>query len=393
VISGVWHFVIGGIAALALVGCGNLPRNPVPVDQIDNAKVPGMSAVRTWGGEVSDHFQRDLVQSIHDEKGLDYIEHEDGTRGYMALAVSGGGAFGAFGAGFVNGWTDAGTRPVFKLVTGISAGALVAPFAFLGAEYDRQLKEAFTTISDDNIFTLSIGSDAMTDTAPLFELISRYVDGAFLEAVAVAHAEGRRLYIGTTNLDAQNLVVWNMGAIARHGGARALDLFRKVMLASSSIPIAFPPVLIDVESDGQVYDEMHVDGGVVTQVFFYGFTLDLDAAVREANPEIPRSKGRVYLLRNDFLRPRPSETKRTLIDITDRTLNTMVRSMSWGDLYRVYAITREREMDFSFAVIPGDFEWEGEEMFDQKEMNRLFELGYRLAKSGYAWQKAPPGFD
>jgi hypothetical protein len=142
VISGVWHFLIGGIAALAVVGCGNLPRIPVPIDQIDMAQVPGMPAVRTWGGEISDHFQRDLVQSIHDEKGLDYIEQEDGTRGHMALAVSGGGAFVAFGAGFVNGWTDAGTRPVFKLVTGIRAGALVAPFAYLGVEYDQQLKEA-----------------------------------------------------------------------------------------------------------------------------------------------------------------------------------------------------------------------------------------------------------
>jgi predicted acylesterase/phospholipase RssA len=393
VIRKVWYSLIAGIAALALVGCGNLPRNPVPVDQIDNAQVPGMPAVRTWGGKVSDHFQRDFVQSIHDEKGLDYVEHEDGTRGYMALAVSGGGASGAFGAGFVNGWTDAGDRPVFKLVTGISAGALVAPFAYLGAEYDQQLKEAFTTISDENVFRLSIDAEAMTDTAPLFELISRYVDTAFLEAVAVAHTEGRRLYIGTTNLDAQNLVVWNMGAIASQGGPQALDLFRKVMLASSSIPIAFPPVLIDVESDGQVYDEMHVDGGVVTQVFFYGFTLDLDAAVRDANPDIPRTKGRVYMLRNDSLRSRPSETKRKLIDITDRTINSMIRSMSWGDLYRVYAITREREMDFNFAVIPADFKWQGEEMFDQEEMNRLFELGYQLAKNGYAWQKAPPGFD
>jgi hypothetical protein len=361
---------------------------------MESAQVRNMHDVRAWGGEVSDHFQRDLVQSIHDEKGLDYLDHDDGSRGYMALAISGGGANGAFGAGFINGWTEAGDRPVFKLVTGISAGSLIAPFAYLGAEYDQQLKEAFTTISDSNIFRVNLGQgDAMTDTAPLFELISRFVDARFLEAVAAAHADGRRLYIGTTNLDAQRLVVWNMGAIASQGGPQSLDLFRKVMLASSSIPVLFPPVLIDVETDGRGYDEMHVDGGVVTQVFFYGFTLDLDSAVREAKPKRPRSKGRIYILRNDFLKARPSITERKLLDITGRSLDTFVRAMSWGDLYRVYAVTLKQDIDFNFAVIPGEFEWQGEEMFDTAEMNRLYKLGYQLARDGYAWTKAPPGFD
>lgn len=391
---GVYHWLVAGVTTLMVAGCSSLPRSPVPVDQMESAQVRNMHDVRAWGGEVSDHFQRDLVQSIHDEKGLDYLDHDDGSRGYMALAISGGGANGAFGAGFINGWTEAGDRPVFKLVTGISAGSLIAPFAYLGAEYDQQLKEAFTTISDSNIFRVNLGQgDAMTDTAPLFELISRFVDARFLEAVAAAHADGRRLYIGTTNLDAQRLVVWNMGAIASQGGPQSLDLFRKVMLASSSIPVLFPPVLIDVETDGRGYDEMHVDGGVVTQVFFYGFTLDLDSAVREAKPKRPRSKGRIYILRNDFLKARPSITERKLLDITGRSLDTFVRAMSWGDLYRVYAVTLKQDIDFNFAVIPGEFEWQGEEMFDTAEMNRLYELGYQLARDGYAWTKAPPGFD
>jgi predicted acylesterase/phospholipase RssA len=232
---------------VALAGCGSLPRQPVPVEQIYGAEVVDMPQVRAWGGGVSDHFQRDLVQSIYDEKGLDYVEHDNGSRGYIALAISGGGANGAFSAGFLNGWSRAGDRPVFKLVTGISAGSLAAPFAFLGPEYDSQLKDAFTTISDRDVFRTDVGRrDALTDTAPLLEVISRYVDESFLKAVAAAHADGRRLYIGTTNLDAQRLVVWNMGAIASHGTPQALDLFRKVMLASSSIPVMFPPVLIDV---------------------------------------------------------------------------------------------------------------------------------------------------
>ncbi len=391
-----WRFcaLFSGCGMLALAGCGSLPRNPVPVEQIYRAEVVDLPQVRAWGGEFSEHFQRDLVQSIYDEKGLDYVEHDDGSRGYIALAISGGGANGAFSAGFLNGWTEAGDRPVFKLVTGISAGSLVAPFAFLGPEYDAQLKDAFTTISDRDVFKTDVGrGDALTDTAPLFEVISRYVDESFLKAVAAAHAEGRRLYIGTTNLDAQRLVVWNMGAIASQGTPEALDLFRKVMLASSSIPVVFPPVLVDVEVDGRRYDEMHADGGVITQVFFYGFTLDLDSAVREVQPEVKRSKGRIYILRNGSLRAEPVITERKLLDITNRTLDTMVRAMSWGDLYRVYTITQNRGIDFNYAAIPDDFGWQGEETFDKAEMNRLYQAGYELARNGYEWRKVPPGLD
>lgn len=383
-----------GCCLLIVSACGSLPRNPVPVEKIYGAEVVDMPQVRAWGGALSEHLQRDLVQSIYDEKGLDYVEHDDGSRGYIALAISGGGAKGAFSAGFLNGWSRTGDRPVFKLVTGISAGSLVAPFAFLGPEYDPQLKDAFTTISDREVFKTDVGRrDALTDTAPLFEVISRYVDESFLKAVAAAHADGRRLYIGTTNLDAQRLVVWNMGAIASHGGPEALDLFRKVMLASSSIPLVFPPVMIDVEVDDSRYDEMHVDGGVMTQVFFYGFTLDLISAVREVKPEIRRNRGRIYILRNGSLGVRPSITERKLLDITNRTLDNMVRAMSWGDLYRVYTITRDRGIDFNYAAIPDDFDWQGKETFDKAEMNRLYQVGYELARNGYDWRKVPPGLE
>jgi hypothetical protein len=138
---------------------------------------------------------------------------------------------------------------------------------------------------------------------------------------------------------------------------------------------------------------MHVDGGVMTQVFFYGFTLDLDSAVREVEPEIKRSKGRIYILRNGSLRAEPVITERKLLDITNRTMDNMVRAMSWGDLYRVYTITRDRGIDFNYAAIPDDFEWQGEETFDKAEMNRLFEIAYQLARDGYEWRKSPPGLE
>ena len=257
---------------LSVAGCGSLPRNPVPVDRMKQAELPGMPDVRAWAGSFSEAFEADLAESVRQESVADFRRAPDGSGHYAALSMSGGGDKGAFGAGFLNGWTASGTRPTFKLVTGISTGALIAPFAFLGPEYDEVLKNAYTTISADEVLRkrgLSrFWRDAVADTEPLAALIARDVDEDVLKAVARAHGQGRRLYVGTTHMDAGRLVVWNMGAIASSGHPEALALFRKVMLASASVPVAFPPVLIEVEVDGERYDEMHADGGVETQMFF-----------------------------------------------------------------------------------------------------------------------------
>ena len=186
----------------------------------------------------------------------------------------GGGANGAFGAGLLKGWTESGTRPAFKLVTGISTGALIAPFAFLGSGYDATLEDFYTTITTKDIyrersyFAILFDPSSMTDTTPLQKIVAKQVDENVLAAVAQAHRQGRRLFIGTTNMEAGKLVIWDMGAIAASGKPGALELFRKVMLASAAIPVAFPPVFIPVKAAGKEYEEMHVDGGTAAQVFF-----------------------------------------------------------------------------------------------------------------------------
>jgi predicted acylesterase/phospholipase RssA len=188
------------------------------------------------------------------------------------LALSGGGDQGAFGAGLLNGWTAAGDRPQFKLVTGISTGALIAPFAFLGSAYDAKLKELYTNISTRDVLKLrgyvaALTSDAMADTQPLRRMLARHVDRAMLDAIAAEYVKGRELWIATTNLDSRERYIWNLTRIAASRHPKALDLFHSLMIASAAIPGAFPPVLIDVEAAGRGYQEMHVDGGAMAPVF------------------------------------------------------------------------------------------------------------------------------
>ncbi|HSO72195.1 MAG TPA: patatin-like phospholipase family protein, partial [Thermodesulfobacteriota bacterium] len=250
---------------ILLQGCATLkPRNPLPQDLESKVQVPGIPGARAWGDEVSEVFTEFALESVKQEKaafGKDFMK-----RPGVFLALSGGGDDGAYGAGVLCGWTAHGDRPQFKLVTGISTGALIAPFAFLGSSYDDTLRHLYTGISSQDILRKNnlltvLWRESLADTKPLANMLDHYVDEAMLAAVAAEHKKGRRLIIGTTQLDAQRLVLWDMGAIAASGDPEAIKLFRKIMLTSASIPGAFPPQYIRVESGGNFYEEMHVDGG------------------------------------------------------------------------------------------------------------------------------------
>lgn len=379
-----------------LAGCGTLPRNPVPVEKMSIAQVAGMPGVRAWGGKTDPAFQQDILESVHQEPpGMFHLT--DGTLAYNALSLSGGGENGAFGAGFLKGWTETGKRPVFKMVTGISTGALIAPFAFLGPGYDQTLEDYYTGIQAEDIYKMRalfdvFGKDSIADSSPLARLISNLVDETVLEKVAEAHEQGRRLYIGTTNLDAEIIVVWNMGRIAGSGHPKAIELFRSVMLASASIPIVFPPVLIEVEADGERYDEMHVDGGTLTQVFFYAGVLNLKEAAEKLGVSSAKSKNVLYIIRNGKLDLEPKPIKRKLKEIAGRTVSAMIKAEALGDLYRIYAFTRRDNIDYNYVGIPGDYEWLSDEEFDPEEMKNLYDLGYKVAVSEDPWMKTPPGF-
>lgn len=387
------------VIAVTTFGCTTLERNPVPVDRQSAAQIVGMPGVRAWAGAVDPMFQQDIIDSARQEPPGLFPRTATGGVTYKALAISGGGENGAFGAGFLNAWTKTGTRPTFKIVTGISTGALIAPFAFLGPAQDNTLKALYTGISAKDIYKErgklnALGHESFADTTPLAELIARYVDEAFLNEIAVAHNQGRRLYIGTTDLDAERFVVWNMGAIAQFGNSQGVELFRKVMLASASVPIVFNPIYIDVEVDGKRYDEIHVDGGVKTQVFFYGAVLNLKRAAQAigADPSFQQDAV-IYILRNGKIAPESEQVPRKLANIAGRTVSAMTKSAALGDLFRIYTFAQRDGIQYNYLGIPDNYEWVSDEEFDPVEMKKLYEVGYQLGLSADPWKKAPPGLD
>jgi patatin-like phospholipase/acyl hydrolase len=314
-------------------------------------------------------------------------------RAYL-LAISGGGDKGAFGAGLLVGWTEAGTRPEFKVVTGVSTGALTAPFAFLGPAYDPQLKEVYTTISADDIlerrsFLNAIFGDGLSDSTPLLNLIRRYIDEQMLEAIAEEYSKGRFLLIATTNLDARRSVIWNIGEIAKSGHPEALNLFRRILIASASIPGAFPPVMIDVEANSKRFQEMHVDGGTVAQVFIYPPSINI-AEVTEAHG-VGRERI-LYVIRNARLDPQWASVERGILPISARAIESLIQTQGVGDLYVIYLQSQRDDIDYNLAFIPPDFDAPHKESFDTAYMNQLFDYAYGLSKDGYPWEKYPPGY-
>ncbi len=388
------------LSSLYISGCATLPREPVPLDAIEEAQVIGIPDVRAWGGQVSPLFQQDIVRSIYaDRDNIEHLQLDDrGLPIYSGLALSGGGMHGAFGAGFLYGWSKTGKRPDFKLVSGISTGALIAPFAFLGEDYDEALKTVYTTTSTSQIaeflsFFNVFRGESVARTDPLRKLLKDAVTDEMIADIAKVHDEGRRLYIGTTHMDAQRLVIWNMGLIAKSDSPDKAKIFREVMLASSSIPGAFPPVYFKVKVDGEVYDEMHTDGGTLSQVIFYAGTLDLRAATREVGFDIKQwPVGNLYIIRNGKLGPEPKQINRRFSEISERAISTMIKAAARTDLYRIYAFAGREGANFYYVDIPDDFEDRAEEAFDKEEMNRLFELGEKMGRAQDSWQTVPPGF-
>jgi len=239
-------------------------------------------------------------------------------------------------------------------------------------------------------FLAAIYDDAMADTTPLAELLATYIDEKFLKAVAAEYAKGRLLLIGTTNLDARRPNIWNIGAIASSGDPGAVALVRKILIASAAIPAAFPPVMIDVEVDGKKYQEMHVDGGALRQVFLYPIRLEFGRESQEKGMGRDRT---AYVIRNARLDPDWAATQRQTLKIASRAISALIASQGVGDLYRVYLTTRRDGIDFNLAFIPAEFNLVPKEDFDPEYMKPLFELGRRDMLEGKAWHKSPPGFD
>jgi hypothetical protein len=352
--------------------------------------------VQPGPADNSGPIETELLRSLVDRTRTANAGSTPAAKAGKFLALSGGGMYGAYSVGVLSGWTATGTRPQFDVVTGVSTGALAATYAFLGTEYDATMVKLYTTVSQRDIYRKRLApavifSDSAASSEPLQRLIAAQVDDAVVAAVAQAHAAGRRLYVGTTNLDTRRLVVWDMGAIAASGRPDAKDLYRKVLLASASVPGFLPPVPIEVEVNGRPFTEMHVDGGATTGVFLRASTLHIDqAALREGRQPLAGSDA--YVIIAGKLYADPSCTDRRTVPIAESALSSMMSSQTRGELFRIYTLCLLGGMNYHLASVPENLTVSADSMaFDPEVMRRLYSAGYEAASSGRAWRDTPPG--
>ncbi|WP_066680578.1 patatin-like phospholipase family protein [Caulobacter sp. CCH9-E1] len=306
---------------------------------------------------------------------------------FNILALSGGAAGGAYGAGVLTGLSKAGRRPDFAIVTGVSTGALIAPLAFLGSAWDERLTDAYVGGHAAELLSLRRLNSALGPSIfkgeSLDRLVETFVDAEMVEAVAAEHLKGRRLLIATTNLDSQRAVVWDLGEIATRGGEDALKLFRTLLVASSSVPGIFPPKLIDVEVDGRLHQEMHVDGGVAAPLF-----LMPDALLHWRNLGPRFRRGRVHVIVNTVLDPAPQSTPPGVASIMSRSFDTMLRFSYRQALSLAAGFCTRHNLPLSVASIPGSFEGFNLLKFETELMKRIYDAGVEQAMAGTAWTSA-----
>ncbi len=391
------------LAAFFLSACAAIPTHiPLTAEQANQAKVEGFpQTIRFWADELPEGSEHSFFKSIETYRAFHaayYKEHKKWPDVHF-LALSGGGNDGAFGAGLLNGWSDSGHRPLFHVVTGVSTGALIAPLAFLGESYDQKLREMFTETRTDGILLLDIwtflsgltGGLSVSDVSPFVEQIKKTYTPEILDQIAAEHRKGRRLFIGTTNIEAQRGVIWNMGAIAASDHPEKLALFHKIIQASAAIPGVFDPVFINVMVDGKHYSEIHVDGGVTAQVFLFPMQIPPSVVNEMKRSGIERN---LYVIRNAKVQaefkglPNPG-----LFSISARSVESLIKNNGLGDLYRLYLAAQRDGTHYHEAHIPSDFAVSSKEMFDPDYMKALFDLGRGIRVNGHAWNLAPPGLE
>jgi predicted acylesterase/phospholipase RssA len=385
---------LGFVLAFLISGCASQRVSP-PTE--------GDSLLLPWGAVNIDYTDSSSEAIFTDEAlnaAADFIqEYHQSNPGeripYRVLALSGGGSRGAYGAGVLAGWTATGTRPEFDVVTGISTGALQATAAFLGPDYDEALA-AFNDVDNDDIFTSAgrtalLTKSSLYDTAPLRAMLIDSLDRETIDAVAIEYKKGRHLFIGTTNLDANAFTVWNMGMIASSNRPDRLQLYRDVVLASASFPMAFPPVYFPVTTaEGKTYNQMHVDGGARESIFVWVYLAELQQKLLEIGIDWDEHVApQIYMLNNGKLftdhtyHPVPADT----ISIAMSSIESLSRKNTAASIYYIWSTGLVNGASISLAFIPKDYDLSnlGILEFNQVEMNRLYQHGFEQAVDSQAW--------
>lgn len=369
------RYITAALLSLSLAACGTLDRPEGPLRLTDpSSPVSAAQAQASVEAHVTD-FLSEFGNLMADRKKTDI------------LALSGGGANGAYGAGLLVGWTESGHRPEFEIVTGVSTGALSAPFAFLGSDWDPQLREAYTSGQTDNLISLrsfaAVFNPSIFSSKRLHTLVDGYVTPELLAAIAREHAKGRRLLVATTNLDTQQSVIWDMGKIASRGDEASRDLFKQILVASASIPGVFPPVLLPgLSPQGEVILEMHVDGGVNLPYLAVPEELMLWTSPRLAEG----GSGALYVVVNGQTGRNSGTTRGSLSGILGRTYDSMSKASLRTHLAVTAGFARRNRLELSFTAIPDNVQASALS-FDQASMTALFELARQRGRDGSAWRR------
>jgi hypothetical protein len=366
------------LACLLLGACAASPRHGAPVGHDAGAVVPGFPPEIRWVGST----RRDI--ELRSPGLLQQVQRAADGHPVNVLVLSGGGAGGAFGAGAMVGLSRRGDRPEFQIVTGVSAGALIAPLAFLGRDWDSQLTEAFSGTSTRHLMRAdwlgALFGNSVYQGEPLVQLVDHYVTDELLRAVARESQRGRLLLVATTDLDSEQTVFWNLGLIAEQGGPKAKRLFRDVLIASASIPGVFPPVMIRVEQAGRSFEEMHVDGSAMASLFFMP-----DVAAILPNPLEPLHNGHLYVLINGPLRTPAATTRDQTFSILKRSALATLQGGTRAGIEIAYSVAQRHHMSIAVTDIPDDYPFGGALEFDMSKMRALFGYGEHCALVDELW--------
>ncbi len=355
------------VLATTLVGCTALApkRAEVPKDIVSAGAMTATAPFRYWGDDP--------------EFAASHTRVKPGTDGQVDfLTLSGGGINGAYGAGYLIGWSQSGRRPDFEVVTGVSVGAIIAPLAFLGEQQDQRLQEVYLSLNaasnpKTNFLSALLGGSAILDNRPVKAAIQKAVDHSVLAQIAQAHRDGRRLYIGTTNLDAQRPVVWDIGTIANSQLPERLELVHNIILASASVPSVFEPVLIKASSNGYDYDELHVDGGVTEQVLLMPGGWGKIGA---------RGNGRLYVIFNGVMDASPTTVQPSALALIGRAMPTLLKYLGRANLAELAHSAKSSGVLYRMTAIPGEFP-ESANMFGTPEwLASLYQYGLDSGRAG-----------
>jgi len=365
--------VLYALFALVLGGCQTLPRVPYGIEML-------RAASPSYRYDVSEPVARARFSGE-----ISSVQRNQASAELQLLALSGGGANGAYGAGVMFGWSQRGDRPEFSVVTGVSAGALIAPFVFAGRPFDTSLRAAFTDGRSNNLLrSRGLGAlflPGVFKPEPLRKLIASSITPGLVAAVATEHRKGRRLFVATTSLDTQTQVVWDMGALAQHSDRASRLLFQDILVASSSVPGVFPPVLLTFERDGHTVSELHADGGTVANFFV------APQALLGGSAAIPGAM-HIFILLNSRTSPRFVVVPVGGLKIVARSFDTMLKSLTLSEIANVKLAAGDKGIKLDVGEIPDELD-ENFLDFSQANMNALFLAGEQRGIAGTAFLAAP----